>query len=464
MRVKGGLRGAIVGWCFVLALALAGSAEVEAESSQPLNLKTVVDLAVGNSAEVIEAERGVRAAELDLDGAEGAFRSRVSVSAAARLNQTGRLGTDASMRAEGSLGPSVTWTATANTARLSGGNSGESLSVSYQVWPPATDARNWTGITGARSALSMARSALDEAKAEASVTALELYKLTQLNVERLRLAQELRDDARVKLAQVEEAVAAGRASASDRISQEIELLEREESLASRRDQLVSVTNRLAKLVGQEGASLEVLPLNEDAVDSVEESPLEGVPEEAEAIATAIAASADVRARQTALGSAKAAVARAHRDSGLNLALNGIVEPDASGDVDWSVGLAGSYALGDGGNRRRAVESAELSLERAEEAYDRAVQSATESVRSSLRSMSSALRALEIARAVEELRHLDLRVAEQQAARGFLTQSELTSRRRALQTATLDRIAAELDIKLERLRFDLLIGRVPSVLE
>ncbi len=462
MKLRRGARGVLGRWWgLALVIALA-SVPAYAVSSDPLNLEEAVNLAVQRSEEVVSAERALRSAQIALEEARSAYGTGVTLSASAEIDESRRVDADASVRATGALGAGMSWTATAYSKPPNSDTTGNAVSVTYQLWPPATDRREWTALAGAEHAIAEARTALARARAEAGLNALQLYRTLQLNVERLRLAEAMQDEARAKLTQVEEAIAAGRASMSDKINQEIVLLEHRESVASRRAQVAKLRSQLARLIGRRPAEIVLSKLDESTLTDVVRGPTD-LPDQEEAIQAAVAVSADVRAAGKALEDAKQAVAAARRNSGMSLSLNGRVEQDLSGEVDWLVGVSGSYALSDAGRRRRAVESAELNLERAQTAYDTAIRSVSEAVTESLHSIESAGRSLEIAVAVEELRRLDVSVAQQQAAQGVLSEAQFSARRRSLQAAILDRVAAELTLQLERSRFDLLVGRTPDVI-
>src|SRR5690606_8406039 len=113
--------------------------------------------------------------------------------------------------------------------------------------------------------------------------------------------------------------------------------------------------RLARLVGLSPEEFTTDPFDETDFQA-DEGDL-AVPDGESYVADVVAASADVAARELAWERAKEGVARAQRYWGLGLSLSASVESDRGQDVDWSVGLTGTYALADAGARRNARRSA-----------------------------------------------------------------------------------------------------------
>lgn len=436
----------------LLAAFVAGGGALAAPAPQ-LSLDEAIRRATARAEAVVDAEHAVETAEVALAREQEAFGTRVTLSGRTSLNDRG-VRFRPVVSASGALGPAASWSATSFRD-----NDGDAqISVSVQLWPPARDSANVRNLQNARSALESARDALERTRAQTVVTTVEAYRQYQLSIARLALAEAELEAAREAYARTEAGVAAGRNSQSALIQAEITLLQSEERVASAAARVESAKVRLARLVGLSPEEFTTDPFDETDFQA-DEGDL-AVPDGESYVADVVAASADVAARELAWERAKEGVARAQRDWGLGLSLSASVESDRGQDVDWSVGLTGTYALADAGARRNARRSAELELARAERELARAREAAAEEARTAIRTLESAMRAVESASAVQRLRRLDLEVAREALRLGSITERELRERERALEAAVLDWAEAALNLRLAAMRLALLKGEAP----
>lgn len=453
-----GRLGRLIATTLLVAGLLGAIVTTDAKAREVLTLDVVVDLAARHAPTVIEAEASLRDLELERDRAAGAFGTNLGLSGNV-TSKTGEVTTIATAQANGTLAPGLTWSARTGTRPRSSSEAKDALSVSYQLWPPPRDASAWVNLDNAERRLAAYDQTLEASRAQAAIAAVDLYFRVQLAHERLRLAQEHVDATMERIKRLAARREVGTVSESERIALEIELLEKEEEAAGLQSQLDALADELAKALGLSRDSIALGALDEDG--PAVGDPLADLPSQEAAVEAALNASGEARSRRLTVQSAQEALDIAVRNQGFGVSVGGGVESKTSGGYEWSVHVTGTYALSDGGARRRNVESARHALDKAETAYANTIATLQAQVRTALRALERGERSVEIKRGLEELRRLDVSVARQQVAIGFLAESDLAAKERALRAAVLDRIEAEVGLVIERLRLDLLMGKHPD---
>ena len=459
-----------VGLALALALLLVpcGPTRSFAQSSatpaqEVLPLGEAIARAREHAPEVVNARRSAERAALSVESAEIALKPSASASATA-VGSDGAGGGRVSLSGSGTLGPGVTWNLSAAASRQSGplGLQGfndplsATLSVSVRLWPPGSDGEAWRTLSTRRSELDLALERLAQAQRNAQVSAAEAYGRLAIARARLALAVEAHASAARELDRILDLKARGMVSDADVIRAQITLLEQEGAVINQRENVASLTETLAELVGLPVAAVAELGLEEVGDTGDGWTP----PDKHAAMERAIAASTAVMAAARSLESAKESLEVLRREGGASLSVGGSISGGAGDPVDWTVRVDGSYALFDSGAHANRVASAERSVAEAEIALDAAIEEVAKAVETAYRDLASAERSVAIAAATVSLRTREAEIGAEQAARGLISDTALARLERDARSAQLDLENAKLTQRIALMKLKVLLGLDP----